>query len=64
MSGTEIPSAGYPTGIRRKALSFSGLCNMDAKKFIGLGVCVKAAMPNLCKAVNKIPTEIPTDSFT
>lgn len=46
-SGTIISSEGNPTGIRIKALSFSGRPNNLAKKFIGLGVCVRETRPAL-----------------
>jgi hypothetical protein len=43
--GTRASLGGLPTGINRNGFSFSGLFNTLDKKFIGLGVCVKATNP-------------------
>ncbi len=63
-SGTIQCSAGYPTGINKKGLSFSGLFKTAVKKFIGLGVCVNATSPAWWIAANKKPEANPTDSVT
>ena len=59
-AGTWHWGSGRPTGISRKGLSFAGLPKSVDKKFIGLGVCVRATKPALCKAANKKPQAIPT----
>jgi hypothetical protein len=45
ISGTKVSFSGYPTGINKKGFSFSGRFRIVFKKFIGLGVCVKATNP-------------------
>lgn len=47
MSGTIVPSAGYPTAKIKNAFSCTGLPRMPFKNPIGLGVCVSDTSPAL-----------------